>query len=385
MLNSYQLNSTQINGTSSGTTIESVTTTEVVSTSDVTLGTPIAPVTSIVTLLDLSEASEYKLSNILEYIDCNSNASTYSLFKNTCLDSVSVIEFNNLLFVAVSTDTINLVNSTSYLYTILSNVIDSIRLEATEYNTSSLKEGLTSQITLLDSLVKFFKENINDVLQTNFTVGNIVSNLEALISSLVLSDGILQSASIVICQKSTASILSNLNSSSIFSYLINEEMLLKVPLDGTSRYVTFLLSPETNSVSNYNNYNFISSTKFGNKYLFSNSSGLYEHGGSTDDGDSIRAEIETVAFNFNSSNLKQVPSIYLGVSSDSTVILKVKVDGKGEAIYKLNRRTNNLQTQKMDIGKGLIGRYFQFELITSAPTFNLESIDFYPIEIKRKI
>ena len=42
-------------------------------------------------------------------------------------------------------------------------------------------------------------------------------------------------------------------------------------------------------------------------------------------------------------------------------------------------------TQKVDIGKGLIGRYFQFELITQASEFNLEAIEFMPLEIRRKL
>ncbi len=63
----------------------------------------------------------------------------------------------------------------------------------------------------------------------------------------------------------------------------------------------------------------------------------------------------------------------------------IGVDGRKEAVYKLNKRTDNLQTQKFPLSKGLIGRYFQFELVTNANTFNLESIEFYPLIIKRKL
>ena len=83
--------------------------------------------------------------------------------------------------------------------------------------------------------------------------------------------------------------------------------------------------------------------------------------------------------------MKQVPAIYLGVDSTDKVILKVRVDGKAEVHYQLNKFTNNLMTQKIDIGKGLIGRYFQFELLTEASEFNMESIEFYPLEIRRKL
>jgi hypothetical protein len=150
-------------------------------------------------------------------------------------------------------------------------------------------------------------------------------------------------------------------------------------------YLAYLLNAETNSVSKYTNYNFTSCTKFGSKYLFGNSTGLYEYGGTSDDGEKITAHLKTVAYNFGTSNLKQVPDIYLGGTNSDKMIVKVSVDNKASVYYRLNRKIDNLSTQRIQLGKGLIGRYFQFELITDSIDLDLEALEFYPIVLKRKI
>lgn len=244
---------------------------------------------------------------------------------------------------------------------------------------------LVEILNILSFLDKYFEEGLVDNLSINITILLLYFFNNSVIEPVVIEDSeniytlytysLSSDVSIDTLPESTASFISGLSDTFLLTVFSRKE----------ETYNAYLLSPETNSISTYSNYNFNGCTKFSNKYLFFNKTGLYEYGGLTDDGDTIRSEMETVAFNFNSSNLKQVPSLYLGVDSTDNFILKVRVDGKAEVLYKLNKYTNNLMTQKVDIGKGLIGRYFQFELITEASEFNLESIEFMPLEIRRKL
>ena len=324
--------------------------------------------------LSASKADNYILNHtVLDYIISISSSSSTATLKSLIIENTVLYNYISTLFKFNLSDSISSTSSVSFNVKKYESVINNIIASSTYSQKITAIAAINDYLSLLNSLDRSLFGSVTEAI----VIQNSISELYKLLGKIIDSINIVDSKSIYLLIPTVIDdLLSTLSSTSIkglFSGKISENLLVIVGDGSTnSTYIGYLLSPETNSVSNYNNYNFISSTKFGNKYLFSNSSGLYEYGGSTDNGDSIRSEVETVAFNFNSSNLKQVPAVYLGISSDSTVILKVKVDGKGEAIYKLNRRTNNLQTQKMDIGKGLIGRYFQFELITSAPTFNLE-------------
>jgi hypothetical protein len=254
----------------------------------------------------------------------------------------------------------------------------------------STKQVLLSNIIDLLTILDYISSGINKTVLESIIINDTLSQLQKFINTLTESINI--SSTNIVIFKGIERLLSTLNLSEEedniveANSIIDEEFIISIPTaSGQDNYLAYLLSPETNSVTNYNNYNFKGSTKFNNKYLLYSGVGLYEYGGTTDAGTTIELDITTAALDFGSTNLKQVPSIYLGITNNSAIYLKANVDGKVNCLYKLNKRTENLHTQKIDTGKGLIGRYFQFELISTASEFELESIDFYPIELKRKL
>ena len=89
---------------------------------------------------------------------------------------------------------------------------------------------------------------------------------------------------------------------------------------------------------------------------------------------------------FGTSSLKQVPEALLGVNNTGKVVLVISVDGSHTAYYQLNPASQNLETQQIKIGKGLYGRYWQFELVTvDNSTFDLDTFEFFPVSFGRKI
>ena len=228
----------------------------------------------------------------------------------------------------------------------------------------------TEAISLVDTLDRF---------------GRIVETALEAIS--VTYDTTSESVGVFVISEST-SLESNYTNSLDVNNILSSPFVVRLtrPTSNlTDTYLAYVLSPEQKSVTTYSNYSFDDCTKFGSKYLFCNSKGLYEYGGTSDDGDKIRSTIKTFAYDFKSSNLKQVPSVYLGITSSGSYVLRVSADGKGEAFYKLNKKTQGLNTQKVDIGKGIIGRYFQFELISDDTFFNIDQVEFYSLELKRKL
>lgn len=334
----------------------------------------------------ISNLTSIPLYTVLESILVASSAPTSFTMIEIITNILTIVDDSGLIF---KDDMNEVLGSTDLLLNHKTQVIDafSIILANSAVNTVvNFSNFILALISILDASIKELGESVLDLVSVNSQIDMLYLLYASVIESTEITPTS-SASSIIIFPLSDNVITDNsLTSSSVFSSLLSDELLITLKKDLISNtYLAYLLSPETNSVSTYNNYNFNGCTKFGYKYLFYNRTGLYEHGGNTDNGDPIRSEMETVAFNFKTSNLKQVPSIYLGVDSSDKVILKVRVDGKAEVHYQLNKFTNNLMTQKIDIGKGLIGRYFQFELLTEASEFNMESIEFYPLEIRRKL
>jgi hypothetical protein len=264
------------------------------------------------------------------------------------------------------TETLPLLDSTQTSSSVLGAISDLIRIvdSVTFGLVESIEESLGLQ-ALLDSLFKM----VNRVLENLAVLGEDGSTYIHMVS---LAESV--------------SIDPNVLHSSIFNNALLDSFIISIPTaSGQDTYLAYLLNTETNSVSTYTNYSFNCSTLFNGKYLLGNSSGLYEYGGTTDAGSIIEARIKTMAYNFGTSNLKQIPDMYIGGVGSDKMVIKVSVDNKASVYYKITNKINDLHTQRVKFGKGLIGRYFQFELITNSTDTDIESIEFYPVVLQRKI
>lgn len=272
---------------------------------------------------------------------------------------------------------------TAYLNNLL-EVLEQIVIDSTVADKVTFLQALSSLISIIDK--SQFIDKIVDLITINNTVTDIYRVINTLVDSIIASDSISDKYIHILSLLDILNIDDTDSNKVINKEVLSDLFIIKLPgyLDN-AKYLAYTLAPESMSVTNYTNFNFNNCTKYNNKYLFSNAIGLYEYGAVTDDGALITSYIETAGLTFGTSNLKNVPSFYLGYSSTGSSILRVRVDGKGTFHYKLNKYSNHLETKKMDIGKGLVGRYFQFEIITDAEEFNLESMEFYPVVLKRKI
>lgn len=302
------------------------------------------------------------------------------------VDIIREIDFLYISLNSSITEVITLTSSVSNIVTQLSALTETISLVQSS-NDKAVYSILLSEVIRLLDLIDYGKlVSIIESIAIQDAIVNLSKFSNSLLESLSVTPTVIPTSIRLISLSETFNLNSLTSQSSILKERVIDSFIISLPTSsGQDNYLAYLLSPETMSVSNYINYNFDGCTKFKDKYLFFNSTGLYEYGGKRDDGESYKSYIETIAFNFGSSNIKQVPSIYLGHTCSGATYLKVKTDGKREVHYKLNKRTENLHTQKVDIGKGLLSRYFQFELVTDADDFSVESIDFYPLELRRKL
>lgn len=196
-------------------------------------------------------------------------------------------------------------------------------------------------------------------------------------------------------------LLSSIASAGIFSCSIDHFLYSVSQIDGNS-YIAFQLNNypaiseedrtwvvnlDTGASSQYDHYGFISFfTDLNTNISYGLASdGIYELTGTTDAGNPINALIDFGRSDLGISQKKKVPCLYLGASSDSNMILKVDAD---EQVYYYEARSNSteIKNHRVDIGKGLIGNYWNFTLLNQdGCNFDLETITFDPIKLSRTI
>lgn len=148
-------------------------------------------------------------------------------------------------------------------------------------------------------------------------------------------------------------------------------------------FTTWAVNTRTTAVTEYQNYQFNSFAQVGRKYLGANSSGLFELEGARDDTRDIIAHIKSGLIQFGGAHLTSFSAIYLGMRGDGQFLLRL-VTGDGRT-YTYGVKSQDMLTTKVRLGKGLRARYFAFELISTGPDFDLESVEFVPIVAQRRV
>jgi hypothetical protein len=87
---------------------------------------------------------------------------------------------------------------------------------------------------------------------------------------------------------------------------------------------------------------------------------------------------------FKAEALKRMTCVYLGLTSDDQVWLRVETPRQGAYEYPTRRYDETLQIQRVDVGRGFSGNWFQLGLFGEAD-FALASVSFVPAASTRRI
>jgi hypothetical protein len=281
----------------------------------------------------------------------------YYTWRFTIKDGEVTSEYDNRVFDAFRAG--ELVSYDPFVNYAYKTIVDIIRIRSLLDNSRTRDTGGVTNTEYEDTISDFLV-NVDDLLQTpNLFMG---FTDEIALEDLVTPNG-------------------------TFSESL-AEIVLFIPVkdEPNISFNTYSFNSRINAVSEYTNYNFNSYTVYQNRAYGASSEGFYLLEGCTDNEDPIVVKLRTAAMDFGTSNLKSIPQVYLGIAQDSSIIMKVAVDGKAETYHKLDLATNHLGTQRIKLPKGHIGRWFQFELESETVSeFNLDSIEFYLMPFRRKI
>lgn len=177
----------------------------------------------------------------------------------------------------------------------------------------------------------------------------------------------------------------------IYGLSLQETLSLSDLIASNAALTAYVTNLNTGAVSTYHNFNFNSFAKIGNKYYGAGDDGIYELAGSTDAGTNIDVSVKLGTEDFASETIspqamKRVPTAYLGIKTDGSVILKVTANEVTNT-YTLSATTQtSLHTGRLMLGKGVASRYWDFEINNvDGSDITIESVTFYPVALTRRI
>jgi hypothetical protein len=171
----------------------------------------------------------------------------------------------------------------------------------------------------------------------------------------------------------------------IFNGTLTENVIGTIQYASPSGNVsTWVVNTRTNAITEYGNWSFNSFASMGLKYIAADENGLYELNGERDLTANIVADIAGGMVQFNGAKFAGLKGVYIGMKGQGEYLLKLVAGDMREYVYQFDTNPGRMTT-KVRIGKGLRSRYFQWELISTGPDFDLDTVEFVPMVSDRRV
>jgi len=147
----------------------------------------------------------------------------------------------------------------------------------------------------------------------------------------------------------------------------------------------WVVNAETSASSTYSEFPFNSFAKIGDGYFGLKEGGLYRLDADQDDSGPVIGTIDFGRLNFGSTEESRVTDVYVGVSTQGKMYLKVTADGKTYT-YASTRANKELTSQRFVPGKGIKANWLGFQLVNADEAdFELKTIEFAVVKMTRRI
>lgn len=155
--------------------------------------------------------------------------------------------------------------------------------------------------------------------------------------------------------------------------------------DLPSDAAVWVVNMDTSASAQYEDYAFNSFFQRGNDYYGVANDGIYKLEGNTDAGSPIDAFAAFVRSTLSIQSVKHVPTAYIGAASDGALVMRVDVDGIAR-YYKARTASDVVTNNRVDIGRGARGVYWEFELMNqNGDDFDIADITLLPVIRDRRI
>lgn len=297
-------------------------------------------------------------------------------------DRVALRDALLIAYPATITDVTTLTELTTVFRSI--QVIEQLRLTDPAIPTASYATSLVDLLIASDDLRRFLGGSLTDAFVTTDTLIPAPLLAKVIAETFNLAETV--SGKLLVRMDVSEHLV--LNDADALSMLFSPEIIDSIDITigyiaPNGDFTTWAVNTRTGAVTEYQNYAFNSFCQHGHKYLGSSSSGLYELNGDVDEGIDIIAHVKSGLMQLGGSHYTMFKAAYLGMRGNGDVILKLDTgDGK---TYTYQTVIQDMQSTKVRFGKGLRARYFSFELISTGPDFDLDTVEFIPLVAQRRV
>lgn len=309
------------------------------------------------------------------------------IFDRGVEEELTIEDIHNIAWWFNLAETMDVSDNTDRLVRLVASLVET--MYSTDAAAANLlaNEVVSETANLADACLRYFELVATESLSVAHTQVVNASFGNELVEALENADTVTDNYGFSVLIEESFTAADGATAGAILQHVLSEGMafLNITPTINGGTYTGWVMNPETFSVWNYEDYNFNSFASANNEVYAAGTDGLYKIDGGDDDGTDIESRLTTAAIDFGTKNLKQVPQVYLGMTSDGTIVLKVRVDNKYDVWYEAQPVEEYEHTHMIKVGKGLVGRNWQFELVTKDnSSLDIESIEFYPVVFKRK-
>lgn len=301
----------------------------------------------------------------------------------------------NLAYSALASDAVALSDTESYSYKAVSVAADIVLLTTDAPSRLHALAVVATAMVVGSSITPARLEALLDTAAFTSSASAALKFLTAMADSAALADNTAGSYRLLLRLEDSALVGDDVSQQSrLISQLDDGVVLFSLLKYRGEQYRVWAMSPDTEAVWKYENFNFNSYAKFGGQYYGANEDGLFLLEGDTDDGADISAYARTGLMDFGTGRLKQMSRAYLGYTASGALLLKVSTTAsegefKGKKIedwYELTRSQEAFREGRIPVGRGLSSVYWQFEISNKlGADFSIDGIKLYPLITDRRI
>ncbi|WP_368921281.1 hypothetical protein [Comamonas aquatica] len=211
------------------------------------------------------------------------------------------------------------------------------------------------------------------------------------ISSVTVTGTITAQLLVLIFSRDSARVLSAMtlrvdphaNHAEILRILSSAFVTLKDSQGNQDGGEVWVMNMSTGAFSRYEHFDFTSMAKIGEHYYGVREDGVYRLDGDSDAGQDINASLRTGKLELGSPSRKRLSAVYLDAASDSRLLLRVRVENM-DYTY-LARTSGTHRQQRVDPGRGLVGSYYDLELIAKGQDFECNGMDVALVANARRV
>lgn len=246
---------------------------------------------------------------------------------------------------------------------------------------------LVQALRLNEALGRFLGGDVTDGLALSATVGLAGRLYAAPAETVTLADALTGSLLLRVDLRDGLDV----TATSLLAMLFDGRMVEGVAISGgllepSGSFTAWAVNTRTGAVTEYRDWAFTTFATLGRRHIAGNREGLWVLEGATDQGASIAARVRGGALQVNGSRYTGLKAVYLGARTADAAneyILKLIAGDGREYVYAL--RARDMRTTKINVGKGLRSRYFQWELASPAADFDIDTIEFVPLLSTRRV